>query len=182
MSDPTLAAIYMGGWNFAPRGFAFCNGQILPIAQNQALFSLLGTMYGGDGRTTFALPDCRGRMTIGRGNGPGLTPRSIGQKPGVETVTLTASQIPSHNHMATGRLHGSTAGVDDNSPVDELFGTTGSSNSYAVDAGNADAILAPNSVGGKLKNKGGNQSHPNMPPFQAISYVISLTGVFPSRS
>ena len=99
--DPFLAEIVMFGGNFNPRGWAFCDGQLLPIAQNQALFSLLGTIYGGDGRTTFALPGLRGRTPIHAGRGPGLTDRRLGSRGGSETVTLNTTQIPSHNHSGT---------------------------------------------------------------------------------
>ena len=179
--EPALAEIRMAGFNFAPRGFALCDGQILPINQNQSLYSLLGTNYGGDGRTTFALPDCRGRMVIGEGDGAGLSTRRIAQKGGVQTVTLTSGQIPSHTHTVTGRMHGSSALADDKDPEDEIFGAK-NNNSYASDAGAADETLGAGSVGGTLNNTGGSQAHNNMPPYQTINYIIALQGTFPSRN
>ena len=109
MSDPFIGEIKMFGGNFAPRDFAFCDGQLLPIAQNTALFSLLGTMYGGDGRTTFALPDLRSRVPIGQGQGPGLSPRSIGETVGSPSVTLLASQLPPHGHAQQASTNAATA-------------------------------------------------------------------------
>ena len=105
MSEPFLAEVKIVGFNFAPRGWAQCDGQILPINQYQALFSILGTTYGGDGRTTFGLPDLRGRVAMHPGNGPGLSPRQLGQKTGTETNTLTVNQMPAHNHTASGTVN-----------------------------------------------------------------------------
>ena len=111
MSDPFIAEIIMFGGNFAPRGWAFCDGQLLSISSNSALFSILGTTYGGDGRTTFGLPDLRGRVAMHPGSGPGLTQRRLGEKSGMETVTLTTNQIPSHNHTATATASGTGTGT-----------------------------------------------------------------------
>lgn len=167
--DPFIAEITIVACNFAPRGWAFCNGQLLPIAQNTALFSLIGTTYGGDGRTTTALPNLQGRMPMGEGRGPGLTSRVLGEKGGTESVALALSQIPSHTH----RLQGTTAG------------TTQGPNGGLLNSGNfygpATAItgnLYPSSV----ENAGGGQAHSNGQPIIAMNYCIALTGLYPSRS
>jgi microcystin-dependent protein len=196
--EPFIAQIMMFGGNFAPRGWAFCEGQLLPISNNAALFSLIGTIYGGDGRTTFALPDMRGRSPIGQGHGSGLTPRPFGQRGGVESVTLNQLQMPSHTHSATvslsgGAIRASTSNADKSAPAggDHLAAARvpsdlGSSPAYSyisnsgstVPLGGFDAPTASAQVG----NTGGSQSHENMPPFQVIPFVIALQGVFPSRN
>src|SRR4026207_25334 len=117
MSQPFMAEIKIISWNYPPKGWAFCNGQLLPINQNQALFSLLGTTYGGDGRTTFALPDLRGRLPQHWGNGQGLSNYALGQKTGTETVTLTAAQIPAHTHMLTPGCNNAVANTDSQTAV-----------------------------------------------------------------
>lgn len=170
--DPFIGQVIMFAGNFAPRGWAFCNGQLLPIAQYSALFSILGTTYGGDGRTTFALPDLRGRAPVHAGTGPGLTNRNLGSKGGAETVTLTEAQMPQHDHRAfavkakaDGRL---PAGKMLARPDDNLF----------ADPSNDRAKLADRTIG----DTGGGQAHDNMPPFLALNYIIALQGTFPSRS
>jgi len=167
--DPFIGQIMMFGGNFAPRGWALCDGSLLPISQNQALFSILGTTYGGDGKTNFALPDLRGRAPIHAGSGPGLSPRKLGQKGGVEQVTLTTSQIPSHSHTLQGRSD--AAGSDDPSGR-----SLGKSNIYARQA--ADTAMAASSI----TATGGGQPHENMQPFLGINFIIALVGVYPSRS
>ena len=172
----------MVGFNFAPRGWAFCDGSILPISSNTALFSLLGTTYGGDGRTTFALPDLRGRVAVGVGNGPGLTSRVWGQKFGQENHTLTTQEIPSHNHS----LNGSNGNGTSNNPTGNILAANTvipergadplPANGYASSAPNVQ--LSPSSIG----NSGGNLSHNNMQPSLAIYFVIALVGIFPSRN
>ncbi|WP_417612584.1 phage tail protein [Owenweeksia hongkongensis] len=170
--DPFLAQIIMFGGNFAPRGWAFCDGQLLPISQYTALFSLLGTNYGGDGRTTFALPDLRGRVAIHPGAGPGLSPKSLGSKGGAETVNLTQAQMPSHKHT----IHGANIGGDDSDP------TTG--NGFGTAANDLYIETAPstNMGSGVMSNAGGGQAHTNMQPFGCVNFIIALQGVFPSRS
>jgi len=170
--DPFVGEICMFGGNFAIRSFSFCHGQLLPISSNTALFSIYGTTYGGDGRTTFALPDLRGRTPIGAGNpgGPGLTPRTLGERGGAETVTLVVNQTP-HNHIVNA--------------VDQ-FGNSISPNgnllpkiyARAYNSGAATTTMDP----GMIANAGGGQAHNNMQPYLAINYLCSLTGTFPSRS
>jgi microcystin-dependent protein len=188
--EPFIAQIMMFGGNFAPRGWAFCEGQLLPISNNAALFSLIGTIYGGDGRTTFALPDMRGRSPIGQGHGSGLTPRPFGQRGGVESVTLNQLQMPSHTHTASVGQSGSSV-----TATSATANTTNPNGAYLAQAttqgGEAIAVYnnsAPSNavnLGGSsvtIGNTGGNQPHENMPPFQVIPFVIALQGVFPSRN
>lgn len=165
MSMPFLGEVKMVGFNFAPRGWAYCNGQILSIAQNTALFSLLGTTYGGNGQTTFALPDLRSRTPVH----PGPT-ISLGQKSGEETHTLIVSEIPQHTHVAQGHT-----GAPDSSGPGNAAWATGGSNAYATAA---NATLNPASVA----PTGGSQAHENMPPYLVINFVIALVGIFPSRN
>ena len=169
MSDPFIAEIIMFGGNFAPRGWSYCNGQLLPINQHSALFSLLGTTYGGDGRTTLALPDLRGRVPVhsgGNSAGPGLTARRLGARSGQETVTLTANQIPPHGHSA------STATANRTSPQ---------SNFPAV-ANDGESNYQSDTNTTSPPSGGGGQAHDNMPPYLAVNFIIALQGVFPSRS
>lgn len=159
-ADPFLGEITMFAGNFAPRGYAFCHGQLLAISQNQALFSILGTTYGGDGRTSFALPDLRGRAPIQQGQGPGLSNYRLGQKAGSETVTLTAAQLPAHGH-----------GIN-----------IASTNS---EAGDPNAIFIVNSDEMSSTNIGsttGGQSFSIVQPYLAVNYIIALQGTFPSRN
>ena len=191
--NPFLAEIVMFAGNFAPRGWAFCDGQLLPINQYQALFSLLGTTYGGDGRTTFALPDLRGRSPIHAGHGPGLSDIKLGQRGGRETVTLTVSELPNHFH--TVNFSGSSVNaavslpaVADEGTSDEAEGNilaSGITNLYAS-ASAADAnlapVAAPLSGSANTLNTGGQQPFNIRNPFLGINYIIALQGVFPSRS
>ncbi|AXG71544.1 phage tail collar domain protein [Kordia sp. SMS9] len=172
--NPFLAQIVMFAGNFAPRGWAFCDGQLLPINANQALFSLLGTTYGGDGRTTFALPDLRGRTPNHAGRGPGLSDIKLGQRGGLETVTLTLLNLPSHNH--TGSIKVSNAAGDDDVPGTNS--SIGASEIYVEGAPNTS--LANGSV--TLSNTGGQQPFNIRNPFLGINYIIALQGTFPSRS
>ena len=159
--DPFIAEVTLFAGNFAPRNWAFCDGQLLSIASNSALFSLLGTTFGGDGIVTFALPDLRGRVAIHAGEGPGLTRRDLGSKGGAERVTLTASEIPSHGHSV--ELH--QAGEGGGPP------SLGSVLSNSGPVATADIGLT-----------GGGQSHENMPPYLTMNYIIALYGTYPSRS
>ena len=168
---PILGEIKMFAGNFAPQGYAFCNGQLLPIAQNTALFSLLGTTYGGDGQTTFALPDLRGRAPIHAGNGPGLTNRNLGQKGGTETNTLTVAQLPAHNHSVVAvSTPGNQTSPTNNLPADtNLF-----DNEYSNASGNT--TMNSSMIG----NTGNGQPVDNMQPYTTVHYIIALQGIFPS--
>lgn len=171
--DPFIAEIVMFGGNFAPRGWAFCDGQLLPINQYSALFSILGTTYGGDGRTTFALPDLRGRVAMHPGNGPGLTPRDLGERGGQETVTLTVNQIPAHNHY----INAISSIGDNRSPSGRLLADSG-----AFDTEFSAATPNTTMKSTMVQNTGGGQPHTNMQPFLCVNYIIALQGTFPSRS
>jgi microcystin-dependent protein len=171
MSEPFVAEIRIFAGNFAPRGWAFCNGQLLPVSQNTALFSLIGTTYGGDGRTTTALPNLQGRAPMHPGRGPGLTARRLGQRGGVETVTLTEAQMPNHNHTLR-------ATTEDGNRQDP------SGNSFA--RGTPMYLPPPQTTGplaeNALPDAGGSQAHNNMQPFLTMNYIIALVGLYPSRS
>ena len=175
-AEPFIGEITMFGGTFAPRGWAFCDGQLLPISENSALFSLLGTTYGGDGRTTFALPDLRGRVAIHAGNGPGLTPRTQGSKGGQETVTLNVMEMPVHSHTLNFAQDAASATSPDGAmpavPAGDgimLFGKMGESG----------AGMFHEATVGKT---GGSQPHQNMQPYGTVRYIIALQGVYPSRS
>ena len=169
--EPFIGQIMMFGGNFAPRGWAFCDGQLLPISQNTALFSILGTTYGGDGRTTFALPDLRGRAAMHPGRGPGLSSRRLGEKGGVEDVTLNVNQMPSHNHT----IQAGNTGGDDTNPTTAKGFASASDDLYLE---NAPGTTMQSQI---VSNAGGSQPHTNMPPFGCVNYIIALVGIFPSR-
>jgi microcystin-dependent protein len=171
MSEPFLGEIRMFGGNFAPVGWAFCQGQLLSIAQNNALFALVGTTYGGDGVSTFGLPDLQGRVPLHQGQGPGLTNRVLGEKAGVERVTLSSSQMPSHTHP----LPCQSAGASQTGPEGGVWANS-STNPYQN--GTANAPMKPANLG----SSGGNQAHANMMPFLILSFIIALEGIFPSRN
>lgn len=166
MSQPFLGQIMPVGFNFAPKGFALCNGQLLPIAQNQALFSLLGTYYGGNGTTNFQLPDLRSRTPVGSTNGA-----DIGQIGGVENVTLTTANLPMHNHSFSANTAVATA-ID---PSKGVFGNTGTEQIYGASSG---AQIALN----VLDNAGQTLPHSNLQPYLVLNFCIALVGVYPSRS
>lgn len=185
--DPFIGEIVMFGGNFAPRGWAFCDGQLLSIAQNTALFSILGTTYGGDGRTTFALPDLRGRAPIGPRQGPGLSDYRLGQRGGVETVTLNITQMPSHSHVATSvsKLHGQSASGDDDaisSGVSIASGSGTGSEIFSSQPPNTEMNAGSVTTTTTTLNQGGNLAHNNMQPYLAVNYIIALVGIFPSRN
>ena len=169
MSQPFIGQIQSFGFNFAPRGWAFCNGQLLAIAQNTALFSLLGTTYGGNGQTNFALPNLQGRTSMHFGQGPGLSPYTIGQQAGVETVTLNVSQMPMHNHLVNASSGTKVNATPSNSNL-------GGATIYTTAA--VDSTLNPLTVG----MAGGSQPHQNMQPYLVINWCIALVGIFPSRN
>ena len=170
--EPFIGEVRWVGFNFAPRGWAHCNGQLLPIAQNTALFSILGTTYGGNGRTDFALPDMRSSAMIHAGSGPGLSTRRLGAKGGVENVNLSSLSLPSHSHQ----LRADISGGDDVKPNDRSISRAGRLRLFSNSPGpfssmGSDAITAT----------GGGQPHNNMQPFVTAYCIIALQGVFPSR-
>lgn len=206
LDNPTIGEITMFAGNFAPRQWAFCDGQLLAISTYQALFSIIGTTYGGDGRTTFALPDLRGRAPIHSGNGstgPGLSPRPLGQRSGQETVTLTTLEIPSHTHysqvtqspggIASGTINAGANG-NTNNPSGKFLAQSGNigpnqinvygddnnvpmaSGSVSIDMSNIPAPTVTNT------NTGGGQPHNNMQPYLAVNFIIALEGTYPSRN
>jgi microcystin-dependent protein len=176
MADNFVGEIRIVGFNFPPVNWAFCNGQLLPISQNTALFSLLGTYYGGDGRTTFALPNLQGYAPMHQGNGAGLSPRIIGETGGETAVTLIQSQLPSHTHAAQNAAE-SNAGTPGPTVV---FGGGGRGKepAYAPASAPNTVQLSPQAV----SMAGGNLQHNNLPPYLTLNFVIALTGIYPSRS
>ncbi|GHA13496.1 tail Collar domain-containing protein [Arenicella chitinivorans] len=174
MSEPFIAEIRIFAGNFAPRGWALCNGQLLPISQNTALFSLIGTTYGGDGRSTTALPDLKSRVPMHPGHGPGLTSRRLGQRGGTDTVTLSEAQIPNHNHtMRAGNIP--LASVQ--APTDQRsLNRSANGNAYTA----AQNLVVMNEQ--TLPSAGGSQAHNNQQPFLAMNFIIALAGLYPSRS
>ena len=185
MSEPFLGEIKMFGGNFAPRGWALCDGELQNISQNQALFSLLGTTYGGDGRTTFALPDLRGRVAIHPGNGPGLSSYRLGQKGGSETETLTVAQMPAHTHTvtATGQARANASGGDEAIPTDHVWAEGGGGETiYSTSAADVDMNASAITITANAANTGGGQSHTNLQPYQCVNFIIALQGTFPSRN
>jgi microcystin-dependent protein len=163
--DPFLGQIQAFGFNFTPRGWAQCDGQLLPVSSNAALFSLLGTTYGGDGRTTFALPDLRGRVPINQGTGPGLSPRQIGARSGVERTTLTVLNLPAHSHGLA------------------LSSAPGTTQAPGIPAVSAEDVYATTSDTTRpTSTEGAGQAFDHMPPFLVINWCIAINGIFPSRS
>jgi microcystin-dependent protein len=175
MTEPYIGEIRMFAGNFAPRGWAFCDGQLLAVSTNDALFSLLGTIYGGDGRTTFGLPDLRGRLPIHFGSGPGLTPRNIGVKAGDEQVTLTTNQLPAHSHQP---LKASAEPADDANPTGKSLANT----SYDLYIQNPIPASITNLHDSAITKVGGSQSHSNLQPFLCVHFIIALVGIYPSRT
>lgn len=176
--DEFIGVVKIFAGNFAPRGWAFCNGQLLSIAQNTAVFSLLGTTYGGDGRTTFGLPDLRGRAPIHFGQGPGLSVYQQGQTGGVETVTLLTTEIPAHSH----NLNVNNANANVHTPVNNS--SIAASMDINGDVANGFVNTTPGTTlnAGSIGVAGGNQPHENRSPYLTLNYIICLQGVFPSRN
>ncbi|MFD2942286.1 phage tail protein [Flavobacterium notoginsengisoli] len=170
--DPFVAEIRIFSFNFPPRGWAFCNGQLLPLSQQTALFSLLGTTYGGDGRSTFALPDIQGRTPMQPGQGPGLSLHDLGETGGSETVTLLESEIPSHNHS----LMAATLNSQSISPANNSLGRGNPIRVYSTGSTNTDMSISSIALSGE------NAPHNNMMPYLTMNFCIALQGVFPARS
>lgn len=179
--EPFLGQVQLFGFNFAPRGWAKCDGQLLAISQYQALFSLLGTMYGGDGRTTFALPDFRGRVPVGVGQGPGMANNwQIGQKGGTEQNVLTSGHMPSHSHTFSGTVTVPVSAED--ADQDEAAGKYLANGTFYHNAADAQYGAGPISVAGTIANSGNSQAINNIQPSLGMTYCIALTGIFPSRN
>lgn len=172
MADPFVAEIRIMGNNFAPRGWALCNGQLLPISQNTALFSLIGTYYGGDGKSTFALPNLQGKAPMHWGQGPGLSERFLGEDQGAEAVSLLTSEIPAHNHTMRGN---SNVVGNSNLPGGNVFAESGNSRASVY------STSAPSIKGGELSVTGSSLPHNNMQPYLVMNFVIAMQGVFPPR-
>jgi microcystin-dependent protein len=171
LADPFVGEIRMFGFNFAPQGWAMCNGQLLPISQNTALFALIGTYYGGDGQTNFALPNLQSRVAIHQGQGPGLSLYEIGQASGTEAVTLIQNQMPQHSHSVSASSAPATSGRPAN----------------AVPARSPDDIYGASSDGTTMSSTmigtaGGSQPHTNIQPYLTLNFCIALNGIFPSRN
>jgi microcystin-dependent protein len=182
MSDPFIAEIRIFAGNFAPRGYAFCNGQLLPIAQNTALFSLIGTTYGGDGRSTTALPNMQDRAAMHPGRGPGLSDRRLGEFGGSSAETLTQSQIPSHTHEVRAKGPGSDPAnpvmANTGEPANNAFATNPDTPLYGTDTVGATDLLASDAV----SLVGAGQAHNNRQPYLGVNFVIALVGLYPSRA
>ena len=170
MADQFLGEIRMAGFNFVPTGWAACNGQLLPISQNTALFALLGTYYGGDGKSTFALPNLQGSVPMHQGQGQGLTNRFIGQEGGSEFITLLNSEIPLHTHGVSAVLGNGAQG----SPAGASWSVVRNGTAYAANGG---AIMAPDA----LALAGGSLPHNNLQPYLVVNFIIAMQGVFPPR-
>ncbi|HZU29425.1 MAG TPA: tail fiber protein [Bryobacteraceae bacterium] len=174
MADPFVAEIRVFPFNFAPKGWALCDGQILPLSQNTALFSLLGTTYGGDGKSNFALPNLQGSIPIGFGQGPGLSLYDLGQNGGTDNVTLLTSEIPVHTH---GLEADTFIGPDSGAPANAVLSSSNATNIYSNGTSPL-ATLAPQA----LAPAGGNLPHNNMMPYLTLNFCIALQGIFPPRS
>ena len=179
-SEPFLGQITMFGGNFAPRNWALCDGQLLPINSNSALFSILGTTYGGDGRTTFALPDLRGRSPIHAGTGPGLPTFRLGERGGNETTLLKIENMPSHSHNVSATLKGVNTNGNSETPEGKVLAKKSRSKNYS--SSTPDVTMHADAINVIETAKGGNQAFNNRSPYLAINYIIALQGVYPSRN
>lgn len=171
MTEPFLGEIRMFGFNFAPQGWAFCNGQLLPINQNQALFALLGNMYGGNGTTTFALPNLQSRVPVSQGQGAGLSSYVAGQAGGAETVTLAAAQMPAHAHS----VQASSSAAGSNKPDGRALARS-QSHTYAAKPDSSTVVHA-----NMLGEAGSGEPHANIQPYLALNFCIAMVGIFPAR-
>jgi microcystin-dependent protein len=173
MSEPFVGEIRMFGGSFAPAGWAFCNGQLMPISENDVLFNLIGTTYGGDGQETFGLPDLQGRIPLHAGQGPGISQNyQLGEKAGTESVTITSQTTPIHNHA----LVASTATATNPSPNGNILAASATIAPYVID------IAGPTLVNTAVQPQGGNQPHDNMMPYLCVSFIISLFGIYPTQT
>jgi microcystin-dependent protein len=173
VSNPFVAEVRIVGFSFPPTGWAYCDGQLMPISQNTALFSLVGTYYGGDGKTTFALPNIQGNAVIGQGQGPGLSDYVLGQEGGVPAVTLLQSEMPAHNHQVGANIGLATLGTG---AATTTFARASGGNAYKT--GTPNVALDPQS----LSISGSSLPHNNMMPYLTLNYIIALQGVFPARN
>ena len=176
MADPFVAEIRIFPFDFAPKGWAFCDGQVLPISQNTALFALLGTTYGGDGKSTFALPNLRGRAAMHPGQGPGLSPHQVGEAGGSETLALAASEIPTHSHA----LMAQSGAASTKTPTGNVLAHPARGMPYAPLAPTGGTVVAM--AGQALATTGGETPHNNMMPYLTLRFCIALQGVFPPRT
>lgn len=174
MADQFVGEIRVFGFNFPPVGWAQCDGQLLPISQNTALFSLVGTYYGGDGKSTFGLPNLQGAMAVNQGQGAGLSPRTIGELGGETAVTLTVAEIPAHTHSIL-----ASATSNEASPGGASFGGASRGHSPAYGAAGTGVV---NMSAGAVAQAGSGQPHDNMPPYLTVNFCIALQGIFPARS
>jgi microcystin-dependent protein len=179
MSNLFVGQIVMAGFNFAPRGTALCDGQILPISQNAALFSLLGTQYGGNGTSTFALPNLQGSVPVHQGQGSGLSPYDIGQSGGASTITLNTNELPGHSHVFSVNTSAATAASPSGATM-PAKPTAANASAYAVSQSGYPSLAAQTM--NSLASSGGGGSHNNMMPTLFITFVITLTGIYPSRN
>lgn len=179
--EPFLGQIMMVGFNFAPQGWALCDGQLLPISQNTALFALIGTFYGGDGRTTFALPDLRGRSAVGMGHGLGLLSNiAIGEKSGTEQISLSISNLPAHNHgLNVSNSSGTTSNPTGNYPAVSQYQLN--RESPVIPVSSYGSAANSNMAGQAVGNTGGNSPFNNRNPYLGVNFIIALQGIFPSR-
>ena len=184
--EPFIGQVIMFAGNFAPRGWALCDGQLLNISQHSALFSILGTTYGGDGRTTFGLPELRGRVAVHAGHGPGLQPVNLGEKSGSSTVTLSSQNMPSHTHVATVtnalRIAVTGEGATGDDPEGAILASGVDTYSGVAPTGEMNAAAIAGSLGVTNQNTGNGTAFNNMQPFQAVNFIIALEGTFPSRN
>jgi len=181
-TDPFLGSIALFAGNFAPRGWAFCAGQVLSIAQNTALFSILGTTYGGNGQTTFALPNLQSRVAIGAGQGPGLSNYDLGQTGGSETVTLTASQMPAHTHALSLALNVKNFAGNSRTPVGNVLANEAGGVVAPYSNQSPDGTMAAGALTGTAAAAGSGLPVPIIQPYLTINYIIALQGIYPSRN